>query len=49
MTDKLYSIVEIAELGGIAYETAKQWKITFSQLAEVREYGEQNFNLTTNL
>lgn len=24
MTDKLYSIVEIAELGGISYETAKQ-------------------------
>ena len=24
MTDKLYSIVEIAEMGGIAYETAKQ-------------------------
>lgn len=24
MTEKLYSIVEIAELGGIAYETAKQ-------------------------
>lgn len=24
MTDKLYSIVEIAELGNIGYETAKQ-------------------------